>query len=75
MSSVIARVQRRADAEIARQRALLADLGPDVADLLDVCEHLLQGGAALTLVGTLHLGGGRNAEAASLRQITLRCNL
>ena len=47
MSSVIARVQRRADAEIARQRALLADLGPDVADLLDVCEDLLQGGKRL----------------------------
>ena len=47
MSSVIARVQRRADAEIARQRALLADLGPDVADLLDVCEALLRGGKRL----------------------------
>jgi geranylgeranyl diphosphate synthase type I len=44
MSSVIARVQRHIDAEIARQRALLVDLGPDVADLLDVCESLLRGG-------------------------------
>lgn len=47
MSTVIARVQGLVDAEIERQERLLADLGPDVSDLIDVCAALLQGGKRL----------------------------
>jgi geranylgeranyl diphosphate synthase type I len=67
MSSVIDRVQQRADAEIARQRALLADLGPDVADLVDVCEALLRGGKRLRasfLVWGYCAVAGATADAA-----------
>jgi geranylgeranyl diphosphate synthase, type I len=47
MSEIIPRVDARVDAEIARQRSLLADLGPDVVDLVDVCADLLGGGKRL----------------------------
>ena len=47
MSSLIARVQRVVDAELDRQRAVLAELGPDVQDLLDVTVALLRGGKRL----------------------------
>ena len=44
MASVITRVQETIDAEIERQRAVLAELGPDIDDLLDVTGSLLRGG-------------------------------
>ena len=47
MSTVIARVHACVDAEIGRQHRVLADLGPDVAELVDVCADLLRGGKRL----------------------------
>ncbi len=47
MASVITRVQETIDAEIERQRAVLAELGPDIDDLLDVTGSLLRGGKRL----------------------------
>lgn len=47
MSSIIDRVQDVVDAELDRQRAVLAELGPDVEDLLDVTSALLGGGKRL----------------------------
>lgn len=47
MTSVIIRVQAAMDAEIERQRSALAELGPDIGDLLDVTEALLRGGKRL----------------------------
>lgn len=47
MRSIIARVQDVVDAELDRQRAVLAELGPDVEDLLDVTSALLRGGKRL----------------------------
>lgn len=47
MSSLIVRVQSAVDAQLDRQRAVLAELGPDVQDLLDVTAALLRGGKRL----------------------------
>lgn len=47
MSSIIARVQAVVDAKLDRQRAVLAELGPDVQDLLEVTGALLPGGKRL----------------------------
>ena len=47
MSTVISRVQACVDTEILRQRRLLADLGPDVTELVDACDTLLRGGKRL----------------------------
>ena len=47
MSTVIRRVQACVDAEVERQRLVLADLGPDVDELLGVCSDLLSGGKRL----------------------------
>jgi geranylgeranyl diphosphate synthase type I len=41
------RVQAELDAELERQAAVLAELGPDVDDLLDAIRHLLRGGKRL----------------------------
>ncbi|NLW99612.1 MAG: polyprenyl synthetase family protein [Actinomycetales bacterium] len=47
MSSIIDRVQVVVDAELERQHGVLAELGPDVEDLLDVTSALLRGGKRL----------------------------
>lgn len=47
MSTVISRVQASVDSELARQRDVLTDLGPDVTELLDACASLLHGGKRL----------------------------
>lgn len=67
MTSVTARVQAVVDAEIARQEAVLADLGPDVDDLLDVASALVRGGkrlrAAFLLWGYCAVAGVTLEEA------------
>lgn len=47
MSGLIERVQACVDAELDRQRVVLAELGPDVEDLLDVTAALVRGGKRL----------------------------
>ena len=61
-----ARVQARIDAEVARQRGVLADLGADMATLVDPIAALLSGGkrfrAAFAQAGYV-AGGGRHDDA------------
>ena len=47
MTTVTERVQACLDTEIDRQREVLRELGPDIADLLDVTSALLRGGKRL----------------------------
>lgn len=47
MTTVTERVQACVDTEIDRQREVLRELGPDIADLLDVTSALLRGGKRL----------------------------
>lgn len=47
MSSVIERVQACVDLELDRQREVLAELGPDVEDLLEVTSAMVRGGKRL----------------------------
>lgn len=60
------RVQQRIDAEVARQRGVLADLGADMARLVDPIASLLSGGkrfrAAFAQAGYV-AGGGTHGEA------------
>jgi geranylgeranyl diphosphate synthase, type I len=66
------RVQAEIDAELARQRQVLAPLGPDVTPVIDVVEALLRGGkrlrAAFCYLGYVAVGGRH--EAAALRAAT-----
>ncbi|MFV0463240.1 MAG: polyprenyl synthetase family protein [Nostocoides sp.] len=60
------RVQACLEAELVHQRTVLADLGPDIADLVDVIGTLLRGGKRLR-AGFLYWGyraaGGRDSAA------------
>lgn len=47
MTTVTERVQACVDTEIDRQREVLHELGPDIADLLDVTSAILRGGKRL----------------------------
>ena len=63
-------VQRRIDAEVTRQRAVLAELGADMAKLVDPIASLLAGGkrfrAAFAQVGYVACGGLREDAMLSV---------